>query len=405
MDGASVKRKGSSAGADHQRRKSLAAIRKSAVYAETRTMKTGRATTGEDSAEERDRPSDDPSDAAATMKESVAMDHHAKRKEEEGRRCLVVAAAVVGARGKRPRPQKRAVDHQGMLEEMAPETAQETPQEKRVDGEPAAQEMSHEAAAKTISGEEVPETTVVPEMSEDQEMIVVRGMTVVLGMIAVLAMTEDLVMTVDRETIEVPEMIADPEMTVVREISADPEMIADLATIADQEMIAVPAISEARETSREEVEDLAMAACPAAAMTDGADATMTVPADRRVTSLNANGAAVTASSAMTHPRARSGVVADEMNPAADEVARMAVAGVVVVAAVRLAVTREVNGAVAVVTALATALPDPEPSLPLALSNLLKMMAGPSPRRSKKKQDSRALSRQNHSFVESDSHIA
>ena len=110
VDGASVKRKGSSAGADHQRRKSLAAIRKSAVCAETRTMKTGRATTGEDSAEERDRPSDDPSDAAATMKESVAMDHHAKRKEEEGRRCLVVAAAVVGARGKRPRPQKRAVD-------------------------------------------------------------------------------------------------------------------------------------------------------------------------------------------------------------------------------------------------------------------------------------------------------
>jgi len=246
-------------------------------------------------------------------------------------------------------------------------------------------EMNPAAAAvlagRMISGDVAPEMIGDREMTAGLEMKGDPEMIAVLATIAVLAMTEDHEMvpvtSADLATIVVLVMIVDQEMIVV------PEMIAALGTTEDPEMIAVLAISEVRGTNHA-VEDRAhvmAAACPAAAMTDGADAvTTTGRVDRCAT--KPNGAAAIASPATSHPPAKIGV-AIGTSPAVDAAAKTVVAGVAAVARLAVAI-KAVNGAVA--AEMLGRLEDPGRSRRLAVVplNLPKMMAGPSPKRSEKK---------------------
>jgi len=327
-DGASVKRRESNAGGVHQKRKSLAEIRKNVDLDAMRTGKTRSQPVAMIGAEDREDHLRQIVDQWDVVRKKANEDRHARKEvkvEKKDLRCSGLEAAEDGVRDKLPKPPKRAVGlHLGMVEE----TAQE-----KTDGERGAAEMSRLEEEKMTNGDAVQEMKGVRETIEVPEMNVVPEMTEVRATI------------VDPETIEAQEMNEDHVIS-----AAHLETTAVLEMIAVHAMTVVLVISAAHVMSHAEGRDRGKeVACLAEVMMDGAadGPKMTDRVDRRVTNPNAmSGAALIENHATSLLRGKSGVAAGTSPVTADEpVAKTVEVGVVAApVAAKVEETKAANGA-------------------------------------------------------------
>ena len=431
-----MKRRESNAGGVHQKRKSLAEIRKNVDLDAMRTGKTRSQPVAMIGAEDQEDHLRQIVDQWDVVRKKANEDRHARKEvkvEKEDLRCSGLEAAEDGVRDKLPKPPKRAVGlHLGkfirlmhpqsydlydscVLMKVLYETSiyciyvscayiltsvswydgynfsflslflagmvEETAQEK-TDGERGAAEMSRLEEEKMTNGDAVQEMKGVRETIEVPEMTVVQEMIEGPGMTGDLEMTEDRATIVDPETIEAQEMIEDHVIS-----AAHLETTAVLEMIAVHAMTVVLVISAAHVMSHAEGRDRGKeVACLAEVMMDGAadGPKMTDRVDRRVTTPNAtSGAALIENHATSLLRGKSGVAAGTSPvTAAEPVAKTVEVGVVAApVAAKVEETKAANGADAAAK-VAMVRQDLDRLILRRATRPRKMMAGPSPKRSR-----------------------